>query len=77
MSHKHDPYDHNPADASWSKSPFSAEGNGDCVVVARFPNGDVWVGDDKNPERPHLAFDRAEWTAFVKAIEAQAPNFTV
>ncbi|MFJ8432188.1 DUF397 domain-containing protein [Kitasatospora sp. NPDC094019] len=77
MSEKHDPYDHNPTEASWVKSPFSGDGNGDCVIVARFPNGDVWLGDDKNPERPHLAFDHAEWTAFVKAIEAKAPNFTV
>ncbi|MFC5663146.1 DUF397 domain-containing protein [Kitasatospora misakiensis] len=77
MNQKHDPYDHSPADATWVKSPFSAEGNGDCVIVARFSNGDVWLGDDKHPDRPHLAFDQAEWAAFVKAIEAQAPNFTV
>ncbi|SDT80306.1 protein of unknown function [Streptomyces sp. TLI_053] len=77
MTAKHDPYDHNPIEAAWSKSPFSGEANGNCVIVARFPNGDVWLGDDKNPGRPHLAFDRAEWTAFVQAIQAQAPNFTV
>ncbi|MFF7591267.1 DUF397 domain-containing protein [Kitasatospora purpeofusca] len=76
MSEKHNPYDHDPADARWVKSPFSGDGNGDCVIVARFPNGDVWVGDDKNPERPHLAFDRTEWGAFVKAIENQSSGFT-
>ncbi len=76
MSNQHNPYDHNPADAEWVKSPFSADDNGSCVIVARFPNGDVWVGDDKNPGRPHLAFDQAEWTAFVQAIEARDPRFT-
>ncbi|MFJ6620174.1 DUF397 domain-containing protein, partial [Kitasatospora sp. NPDC091335] len=70
MSKKNDPYSHNPSEAEWVKSPFSAEGNGDCVVVARFDNGDVWVGDDKNPDQPHLAFNQDEWAAFVQAIEA-------
>ncbi|MEU1423850.1 MULTISPECIES: DUF397 domain-containing protein [unclassified Kitasatospora] len=76
MSEKHSPYDHDPATADWVKSPFSGEGNGDCVIIARFPNGDVWLGDDKDLTRPHLAFDQAEWSAFVKAIEAHSPNFT-
>ncbi|MBP0448629.1 DUF397 domain-containing protein [Kitasatospora sp. RG8] len=76
MSEKQDPYDHNPADATWTKSPFSGDGNGDCVIIARFDNGDVWLGDDKDLSRPHLAFDRAEWSAFVKAIESHSPNFT-
>ncbi|WP_406196350.1 DUF397 domain-containing protein [Kitasatospora sp. NBC_01560] len=76
MSVKHDPYDHHPTDANWVKSPFSAEGNGDCVIIARFPNGDVWLGDDKDPSRPHLAFDSAEWAAFAQAIQADSPHFT-
>ncbi|WP_380284112.1 DUF397 domain-containing protein [Kitasatospora purpeofusca] len=76
MSQKHDPYDHNPADADWSKSPFSGDGNGNCVIIARFPNGDVWLGDDKDPGRPHLAFDHAEWTAFVRAVESRSAHFT-
>ncbi|MFD8706224.1 DUF397 domain-containing protein [Kitasatospora sp. NPDC059648] len=58
------------------KSPFSGDGNGSCVIIARFDNGDVWLGDDKNPDRPHLAFNQAEWTAFVQAIEARDPRFT-
>ncbi|MFJ9772270.1 DUF397 domain-containing protein [Kitasatospora sp. NPDC101157] len=76
MSEQHDPYDHDPTVAAWVKSPFSGESNGNCVIVARFDNGDVWVGDDKDPNRPHLAFDQAEWTAFVRAIEARDPRFT-
>ncbi|MFJ2776974.1 MULTISPECIES: DUF397 domain-containing protein [unclassified Kitasatospora] len=76
MTKNHDPYDHNPADAQWTKSPFSAEDNGNCVIIARFPNGDVWLGDDKHPTRPHLAFDHTQWTAFVQAIEARSPHFT-
>ncbi|MFB7475016.1 DUF397 domain-containing protein [Kitasatospora sp. NPDC056184] len=76
MSQKHDPYVHDPSDAEWIKSPFSGDGNGNCVVIARFPNGDVWLGDDKAPDRPHLAFDHAEWAAFVKAIETRSPDFT-
>ncbi|MEV8325304.1 DUF397 domain-containing protein [Kitasatospora sp. NPDC056731] len=76
MRDRHDPYDHNPANADWTKSPFSGDDNGSCIIVARFPNGDVWLGDDKNPNRPHLAFDQAEWTAFIQAIEAHDPRFT-
>ncbi|WBP89937.1 DUF397 domain-containing protein [Kitasatospora cathayae] len=76
MSAKHDPYDHNSIDAEWVKSPFSADDNGSCVIIARFDNGDVWLGDDKDPSRPHLAFNRSEWTAFVQAIEARDPRFT-
>ncbi|MFD5082957.1 DUF397 domain-containing protein [Kitasatospora sp. NPDC058406] len=76
MSEKHDPYDHNPADAVWAKSPFSGDDNGSCVIIARFSNGDVWLGDDKNPDRPHLAFDQAEWAAFAKAITSGSPDFT-
>ncbi|MFJ8474371.1 DUF397 domain-containing protein [Kitasatospora sp. NPDC094011] len=76
MNEKRDPYDHDPASAAWVKSPFSGDDNGSCVVIARFSNGDVWVGDDKDPNRPHLAFDQAEWTAFVQAIEARDPRFT-
>ncbi|MFJ9948809.1 DUF397 domain-containing protein [Kitasatospora sp. NPDC091207] len=76
MSERHDPYDHNPADADWTKSSFSGDSNGNCVIIARFPNGDVWLGDDKDLTRPHLAFDQAEWTAFVQAVEAHSPNFT-
>ncbi|MER7708409.1 DUF397 domain-containing protein [Kitasatospora sp. NPDC097605] len=76
MSEKRNPYDHSPAEATWVKSPFSGESNGNCVIIARFPNGDVWLGDDKDPNRPHLAFDHAEWAAFVKAIESHSPNFT-
>ncbi|MFF3005951.1 DUF397 domain-containing protein, partial [Kitasatospora sp. NPDC057940] len=64
MSENHNPYDHKSTDAAWIKSPFSADDNGSCVIIARFDNGDVWLGDDKNPNRPHLAFDQAEWTAF-------------
>ncbi|MFF2045084.1 DUF397 domain-containing protein [Kitasatospora sp. NPDC058170] len=76
MINKHDPYDHDPTDADWAKSPFSGDSNGSCVIIARFPNGDVWLGDDKDLTRPHLAFDQAEWTAFVQAIEARDPRFT-
>ncbi|WP_316520141.1 DUF397 domain-containing protein [Kitasatospora brasiliensis] len=76
MRSPHDPYDHEAAGAEWVKSPFSADDNGSCVVIARFDNGDVWVGDDKNPGRPHLAFNQAEWTAFIQAIEARDPRFT-
>ncbi|MER8105759.1 DUF397 domain-containing protein [Kitasatospora sp. NPDC094016] len=76
MTEKHDPYQHDPANVFWVKSPFSGDSNGNCVIIARFNNGDVWLGDDKNPNRPHLAFNQAEWTAFIQAIEARDPRFT-
>ncbi|WP_329579500.1 DUF397 domain-containing protein [Kitasatospora sp. NBC_01250] len=76
MSEQHDPYDHDPSEADWGKSPFSGDGSGNCVLSARFPNGDIWLGDDKDLTRPHLAFRRDEWAAVVAAIEARDPRFT-
>jgi hypothetical protein len=53
------------ANASWSKSSFSAA-NGDCVDVARLHPDLIGVRDTKDKGRgPVLVFTQAEWTAFI------------
>lgn len=50
---------------TWRKSTHSGV-NGDCVEVADLPCGAA-VRDSKHPERGHLDFPAAEWTAFLTA----------
>ncbi|GAA1400820.1 hypothetical protein GCM10009639_42400 [Kitasatospora putterlickiae] len=75
MTTPHDPYDHDPKAALWAISQYSGDNSGSCVRVAHFDNGDVWLGDDKHLDRPHLAFRPDEWAAFVKSIKNGDPNF--
>jgi len=51
---------------AWRKSSHSG-GNGDCVEVAVMDEA-VAVRDSKNPDGPHLAFTRAAFTTFVRAL---------
>lgn len=46
------------------KSSYSQPQN--CVEVADLPRGAA-VRDSQNPERGHLAFPAAEWSAFLTA----------
>ncbi len=40
---------------------------GNCVRIA--PSGDmVLIGDSKDPDGPVLAYNRAEWKAFVEGV---------
>ena len=48
----------------WIKSSYSYA-NGNCVEVARLPDGQVGVRDSKNPERAILRFTSAGWRAFL------------
>ncbi|MFE6745982.1 DUF397 domain-containing protein [Kitasatospora purpeofusca] len=75
MTAKHDPYAHDVAEANWAVSRFSGDNSGSCVRVAYFPNGDVWLGDDKDPKLQHLAFRADEWDAFTRSIREGDPNF--
>jgi hypothetical protein len=46
------------------KSSYS-NGQGDCVEVAKTPDGGRVVRDSKNPEGATLDFTPREWTAFL------------
>lgn len=69
-------------DNEWRRSSFCSNGTcvevawrtaslntGTCVEVGR--DGDQFlVRDSKHPEQQPLAFNRAEWDAFVAGVEA-------
>ena len=50
---------HDLSHASWRKSSYSEDNEGECVEVARASRV-VAVRDSKHPEGPVLAFTRAE-----------------
>jgi hypothetical protein len=52
----------------WVKSSLSFA-NGDCVEVARLPDGRVAVRDSKDPAGPVLRFTPAEWAAFLGGVQ--------
>lgn len=54
--------------AEFHTSSFSNPNN--CVAVAFPESGTILVRDSKNPDGPVLAFDSAEWDAFVKGVRA-------
>jgi len=56
-------------EADYKISSFS--GGGNCVEVARLPNGRFAVRDSKDPSGSvRLVFGLAEWTAFVSGVKA-------
>lgn len=55
------------AEGGWVTSVWSS-GNGNCVEVARTPDG-VVVRDSKDRNGPVLAFSDGEWNAFVAGTQ--------
>jgi Domain of unknown function (DUF397) len=51
----------------WVKSSLSYA-NGDCVEVARMPDGRIGVRHSSDPDGPVLRFTPSEWAAFVGAV---------
>jgi hypothetical protein len=51
----------------WTKSSLSYA-NGDCVEVARLPDGQIGVRDSKDPAGPMLRFTPPEWAAFTAGV---------
>ena len=43
---------------------------GNCVRVGLLPNGDIAVGDTKNPDNAPQAFSPDEWDAFIEGVKA-------
>jgi hypothetical protein len=57
-------------EAHWITSSRCA-GNGSCVEVARFPQGEVWVRDGKNPAPGAvLVFTPDQWKGFLAGVTA-------
>ncbi|WKU04203.1 DUF397 domain-containing protein [Micromonospora sp. HUAS LYJ1] len=53
------------SNAQWKKSTRSGTSGGDCIEVADNLPGIVAVRDSKDPSGPALAFEPANWQAFV------------
>ena len=51
-------------DVTWAKSELSNP-SGNCVEVARLPDGDRAVRNSRHPTGPALVFTAGEWAAFV------------
>lgn len=47
----------------------SHSGSGDCVEVARRPDGEVLVRNSRFPDAGTLVFTDAEWRAFVAGVK--------
>lgn len=53
--------------SNWQKASYSNAG-GNCVEVAKLPDGDRAVRDSKDPSGPALIFTPAEWAAFTADV---------
>jgi Domain of unknown function (DUF397) len=53
----------------WHKSSRSGAQGGNCVEVAKLPDGGMAVRDSKNPNAQMLTFTAAEWRAFVGGVK--------
>jgi uncharacterized protein DUF397 len=45
-------------------------GNGECVAVAKLPDGDIVVKDTKERDSHVLRFSAGEWRAFLAGVRA-------
>jgi hypothetical protein len=52
----------------WVKSQFSAAGN--CVELAKLPDGSVAVRNSRDPQGPALVYTAAEIHAFIQGAAA-------
>jgi hypothetical protein len=50
---------------TWRKSSRSGPQGGNCVEVARLPDGQVAIRNSRDPAGPALVFTPGEWAAFV------------
>ncbi len=51
--------------ATWRKSSRSGPQGGNCVEIARLPNGQVAIRNSRHPAGPALVFTPGEWAAFL------------
>lgn len=52
----------------WRKSSYS--NNGQCVEVAKLPNGDTAVRNSNHPDAGTVVFTPGEMDAFIKGVKA-------
>lgn len=57
----------NFAEVQWIKSSLSFA-NGNCVQVAKLPDGSVGVRNSRDSEGPILRFTPEEWRAFAEGV---------
>ncbi|MEU5524966.1 DUF397 domain-containing protein [Streptomyces sp. NPDC047860] len=62
--------------ALWCKSRRSG-GNGNCVEVARLPDGQVAIRNSRFPEGPVLVYTREEIAAFFGGVKDGEFDFTL
>lgn len=62
--------------ARWCKSRRSG-GNGNCVEVARLPDGHVAMRNSRFPEGPVLVYTRDEIAAFLRGVKDGEFDFTL
>jgi hypothetical protein len=55
--------------AAWKKATFSNP-TGNCVELARLPDGKIAVRNSRHPSGPALVYERAEIDAFVRGAKA-------
>jgi hypothetical protein len=58
-----------PASLAWRKSSYSDSG-GECVETAVLSDHRVALRDSKQPDGAILLYTAAEWSAFVKGVQA-------
>ena len=58
-------------DLTWVRSPHSGL-NGNCVEVARLPDGQVAVRNSRDSAAPAHIFTDAEWMAFLAGMKSGA-----
>ncbi|MFI6453844.1 DUF397 domain-containing protein [Streptosporangium amethystogenes] len=56
--------------AAWRKSSLSGDNGGDCVEVAKLPDGHRGIRDSKNPSGPALALTPTQWTTFLHSVRS-------
>jgi hypothetical protein len=54
----------------WRKAKRSDANGGNCVEVARTESQDIAARDSKNPQGPHLRFDRMAFRRLVADVKA-------
>ncbi|MEG8281270.1 DUF397 domain-containing protein [Streptomyces sp. AHA2] len=60
----------------WYKSRHSG-GNGNCVEVARLPDGEVALRNSRFPDGPVLIYTREEIAAFLGGVKDGEFDFTL